>query len=98
MATVHGNISDMASDIRTALVDADGNAAPLTSGSTYTVQLVGQSPVYLSENAAAPDGVDGPWHVLVAYGDDWEVEVGSIAVWARTLDGRQSRIAVTEAS
>ena len=71
MATVHGNISDTAIYIRSALADADGYAAPLTSGSTYTVQHVGQSPVYLSENAAAPSGVESPWHVLDAYGDDW---------------------------
>ena len=98
MATVMGNLSDTAIDIRSALVDADGNAAPLTSGSTYTVQRRGQSPVYLSENAAAPSGVDGPWHVLEAHGDDWQVEVGAVAIWARTLDGRQSWIVVTEAS
>ena len=98
MATVEGHLSDTAIDIRSALVDADGNAAPLTSGSTYTVQNVGQLPVYLSENAAAPSGVDGPWHVLEANGDDWEVEVASSAIWARTLDGRQSRIVVTEAA
>ena len=97
MATVLGNLSDTAIDIRSALVDADGNAAALTAGSTYTVQHVGQSPVYLSENAATPSGVDGPRHVLAAYGDDWEVEVGSIAIWVRTLDGRRSQIVVTEA-
>ena len=98
MATVHGNVSDMASDIRSSLVDADGNAAPLASGSTYTVQNVGQSPVFLSENVAAPNGVDGPWHLVLANGGDWQVEVASSAIWARTLDGRQSRITVTEAS
>ena len=97
MATVRGNISDTAIDIRSGLVDADGNAAPLTSGSSYTVQNVGQSAVFFSENAAAPSSLDGPWHLMLANGGDWEIEVAGIAIWARTHDGQQSRITVTVA-
>ena len=97
MATYHGPLTATPVDLKSALTDADGNAVALVVGSAYTLQNVGSERVYLSENAAAPANLSGPWHLIDGDGDDWQIEVTAEGMWARTDDQRTSRVVVTKA-
>ena len=97
MSTYHGPVSALPIDLKSGLTDADGSAVALVVGETYTLQNVGSDRIYVSENAAAPANLAGPWHIIDADGDDWQIDVTSDGVWARTEEGGASRVVVTEA-
>ena len=96
MSTLLGNLSETPIDLRTGLVDVDGNPAPLSAGRSYTIQNTGQSWVYISENAAAPADLAGPWHILEP-NETWDADVANEGIWARTFDDRLGRVSATEA-
>ena len=65
----------------------------LSSGSTYLIQAIGSSSIYLAEAASAPPTTDGG-HIIPPTGT-WKLTVGTDGIWVWTA-GEGSRIAVTE--
>ena len=65
----------------------------LSSGSTYLIQAIGSSSVYLAEAASAPSATGGA-HIIPPTGT-WKLTVGTGGIWVWTA-GEGSRIAVTE--
>ena len=85
MATQIKNISSTPANIVSDL--------SLSSGSTYLIQAIGSSSVYLAEAASAPPATNGG-HIIPPT-DTWKLTVGTDRIWVWTA-GEGSRIAVTE--